>query len=130
MNITIIKYIFAGGSATLVNLIALYFFTEIVGWWYLYAAIASFLIAFSVSFTLQKFWTFDGDHQWKKRWQLPAYLVLNLFNLGINSLGLFLLVEKIGLWYILAQILMSGLIAISSFIIYNKVIFKPKISSI
>ena len=130
MKKTIIKFIFSGGLATAVNLIALYFFTEVVGLWYLYSAIVSFLIAFSVGFTMQKFWTFNGDHERKGKWQLIMYLTLNLFNLGINSLGLFLLVEKIGLWYIFAQIIMSGLIAISSFIIYNKVIFKTKFSSI
>ena len=130
MKKTIIKFIFSGGLATAVNLIALHFFTEVVGLWYLYSAIVSFLIAFSVGFTMQKFWTFNGDHELGGRWQLIMYLTLNLFNLGVNSLGLFLLVEKIGLWYIFAQIIMSGLIAISSFIIYNKVIFKTKFSSI
>jgi putative flippase GtrA len=126
----IIKYIFSGGLATAVNLIALYFFTEVMGWWYLYSAVASFLVAFCVGFTMQKFWTFNGDHERRGRWQLAMYLILNLFNLGLNSLGLFLLVEKTGLWYIFAQIIMSGSIAISSFIIYRKVIFKPKFSSI
>jgi putative flippase GtrA len=126
----IIRYLFSGGIATAVNLAALYFFTEIVGWWYVYSAVASFLVAFSVGFSLQKFWTFNGDHEQKGRWQLVMYLLLNLFNLGLNALGLYLLVELLGLWYILAQIVMSGLLAVFSFVLYKKVIFKPKFSSI
>jgi len=123
-HFTIIKFLISGGTATVVDLIALYYFTDIMKLWYMMSAMLAFVIAFGVSFTLQKFWTFNGQHARRKREQVPMFLTVNLINLGINSIGMYLLVDKVGLWYIFAQIILSATIAFMSFFIYRYIIFK------
>ncbi|MDD4333136.1 MAG: GtrA family protein [Patescibacteria group bacterium] len=121
----IIKYIISGGIATTVDLGLLYFFTDIFKIWYLASATFAFVIAFFVSFSLQKFWTFRENSREKIIQQLSLYLITGLINLGINAAGMYILVDILNLWYILAQIIMGGVVAIGSFLVYKFVIFNP-----
>ena len=45
-----VKFIIAGGTAAFTDLVLLYIFTDILGWWYLVSAAIAFVIAFFVSF--------------------------------------------------------------------------------
>jgi putative flippase GtrA len=129
-NQRIIKFLISGGTATLVDLFLLYGFTDLLKIWYLGSAVMAFVFAFMVSFGLQKFWTFNGEHSRQSKEQLIMYLSVNLVNLGINSAGIYLLVDKVGAWYLFSQVMMSGLIAFESYFVYKLVIFKESTSVI
>ena len=120
----ILKYLISGGSAAIINLGILFVLTNYFAVWYLASSGMAFICAFMVSFSLQKFWTF-GDaslHLIKK--QLVMYLGAAVLNLGLNTLLMYGLVEHLGLHYIFAQIITSGIIAIGSFFVYQYLIFK------
>lgn len=120
----LIKFLISGLTVALVNFSALYFFTEFIKIWYLFSVVLAFILAFAVSFTLQKLWTFKDRRLEKVNFQLLSYLGVTLMNLLINVAVVYLLVEKLGFWYMLAQFVVDGLIAVDSFIIYKFVIFK------
>jgi len=115
-NKQIIKYIIAGGLAASVDLALLYILTGILGVWYLYSSGLAFVVAFFVSFYLQKFWTFRDSCRKKIYRQMTLYFVVTGVNLAINIGGMYVLVDKLNIMYILAQILMGGFIAIGSFL--------------
>lgn len=118
-----LRFLIAGGTAAATDLTLLYVFTDIFHIWYLLSAVLAFALAFVVSFTLQKFWTF-GDHTVDAiHTQLGIYLIIALIGLGINTAAMFLLVDHIGLHYILAQILASAFIAVGNFFAYKHLIF-------
>ncbi len=119
----VIKYILAGGTATVVNLILLYFLTEFFQLWYLISSAIAFIISFFVSFYLQKFWTFQDKDKKKIYQQIRLYGIVALANLGLNTGLMYFSVDILKIWYLLAQILISGLIAIESFLIYKFLIF-------
>jgi len=123
---TFVKYIISGGLAGGTDLILLFVFTDIFGIWYLSSAVLAFVVAFFVSFFLQKFWTFRDNNREKMFGQMKLYLIVCVINLVVNTAGMYILVDKVKIMYILAQIIMSGFIAISSFIIYRFFIFKRK----
>ncbi len=56
----IIRFIIAGGSSAVSNLLVLYFLAEFVGMHYLMAEVIGFIIGFFVTYFLQKFWTFQN----------------------------------------------------------------------
>lgn len=120
----IIKYIVSGGTAAAVDIGFLVLFTEVFGWWYITSAIVAFLIAFGVSFTLQKFWTFKDKTTDNMHAQLSLYLLVGVINLLINSALMYFFVDIVGMWYVAAQVLTGGLIAVMSFFVYKKLIFK------
>jgi len=122
----IVKYLIAGGTSTSVDLILLYILTDILGFWYLTSAILAFSIAFFVSFFLQKFWTFrDGDKEVMYK-QMGVYLGVALTNLALNTALMYIFVDGFKIWYMLAQFVISGLIACESYLIYKFFIFNRK----
>ena len=118
------RFMVAGGLATLVNLGLLYVLTDCFLVWYLLSAIISFVTAFFVSFTLQKFWTFGDSSREGMHVQAGIFLLVAAGNLGLNTLFLYVLVEYALFHYLLAQIIVSVFIAIENFLIYRYVIFR------
>jgi len=118
------RFLVSGGLATLVNLGLLYVLTDWVGVWYLISAIISFAAAFFVSFTLQKFWTFEDRSREGMHFQAGLFFLVATLNLGLNTFFLYLLVEYAALHYLLAQIIVSAFIAVENFFIYRFVIFR------
>lgn len=129
MKYRIIRYLFAGGAGFLVHLGVLFALSELLDVWYLLATTTGFIVAFVVSFSLQKFWTFRNNSIEKIKKQSVQYLFVAVLNLVMNNLLMFLLVEVAHLWQVYAQILTSGTIAIFSFVIYS-FIFEIKVSLI
>lgn len=118
-----VKYVLAGGTAAATNLVALFALHGVLKLAIVPAASLAFCAAFFVSFCLQKFWTFrDPSRRVLK--QMTKYLAVGLFNLVLNAAAMYVLVELLGVWYLLAQIMVGVVIAVESFLIYRTFIFK------
>lgn len=124
----IVKYLISGGIAAGTDLVLLYFFTDILNIHYLISAGAAFIIAFFVSFFLQKFWTFRDSCTKRMYQQMTMYFIVGVINLSINIGGMYMLVDRFNINYILAQVVMGVFIAITSFLIYNFIIFNKSIN--
>lgn len=122
----IVRYLISGGTAAFTNITLLYLFTDIFGIWYIASAAMAFALAFIVSFTLQKFWTFQDISKDQIHRQATVYLTVALSNLLINTSLLYMQVEYLGIHYIVAQLIASVFIAIESFFVYQIFIFKKK----
>ena len=120
----VFRFLLSGGTSAGTDLVFLYLFTDIFGIWYLTSAVAAFILAFGVSFTLMKFWTF-GDHSREGlHMQLSIYFLVAIINLALNTLLVYIFVEWVGLHYLFAQIAASALLAVESFFVYQRVIFR------
>lgn len=117
------RYLVAGGSAATVDLGLLYVLTEWFGFHYLFSATLAFIAAFCVSFFLQKFWTFQDHSVERVHSQVVLYFVIAVANLGINTLLMYLFVEKLHIWYFSAQIIVGALLACGGFFIARKFVF-------
>jgi len=122
----IARYIISGGTAAAVDIGLLYAFTRFLGLWYLASAVLAFIIAFGVSFFLQKFWTFrdrgtEGMHR-----QAGKYLGVSVFNLCVNTLLVYLFTDYLNLWYVFSQVIAAGLVALGSFFVYKYWIFRTR----
>lgn len=120
--VRIVRFIVSGTTAALTTLSLLYILTEWFGLWYLFSAIVALAVSICVGFVLQKYWTFT-DRTPLSRAQFGLFVLLNIWNSGINALLLYVLVEYVHIWYILAEILAAGSIAVWSFCIMHFVIF-------
>ena len=128
-SIKLVRYIISGGTAAAVDLTLLYVLTTIIGIWYLFSAIIAFLFAIGVSFSLQKFWTFTDHSTDRLSSQAAVYFIVASINLGLNTLLMYLLVDSVHLPYLLAQIIVAGLLACESFFIYQRYIFTDETSN-
>lgn len=122
----ILKFLIAGGTAAGTTFFFVYFFTDIVGLWYLISSVLAFFAGVIVSFTLQKYWTFKGEQEKRIHHQLILFISLGVFGMVFNALGMYLLVDKMRLWYMLAQFITAATIAVINFFVYQLVIFKHR----
>ena len=119
-----IKYLITGATVATTDLLILFLFTDIFGLWYLFSATIAFIIAFFVSFFLQKYWTFQERSHDRALKQLIFCVVLFMINVAINASGMYVLVDIMKLNYLLAQFFTLGSIAAGNFFVYRYLIFK------
>lgn len=123
-NSRVLRYLAAGGMGAATNLATLYALTEFFHVWYLFSSIIAVSVSFIVSFILQKFWTFRSMDLDRVPVQLPMHLSLSFANLVLNTVLMYLLVDYIHLWYMLAQVIVAGVLAVANYTIYRLYIFK------
>lgn len=115
----IVRYAISGGMATVTNILFLFIFTDLIGIWYVLSAVLSYLVSFVVSFSMQKYWTFRESSSDQIASQAIFYVVITTINLGLNAGCIYLLVHYFGVYYLLAQLIISLIIAIESFFVYR-----------
>ncbi len=119
-----VRFLISGSIAFSITIILLYAFTEWGRLWYLLSATFAYSVSIGAGFLLHKYWTFSDRASGNVRRQFASFLTLNLFNIGLNALGLYLVVEYLHIWYIAAEVLVALTIALWSFTIMRLVIFR------
>ena len=121
---SILKFIVAGCIAGGTDLVLLFVFHGVFKIDLVLATSSAFILSFLISFGLQKFWTFRNYCEDKVVQQLVLYILNALLGLYLNGLGMHLLVNKYGIWYILSQIIVNLFLAVLNFVVYKFIIFK------
>lgn len=122
----IIKFLIAGGTSTSIDIFVFTALTYWVGLWYIISSIFSFIIAFGVSFGLQKFWTFRDKNTAKLIKQTYLYFIVAVINLGISTLLIYLFVDYVHIHKFISKVIANIIIAAESFFVYRHFIFAKK----
>jgi putative flippase GtrA len=124
------RYLISGGTAAFVDLFLLHIFDAYFGFHYLISVNLAFIIAFFVSFSMQKHWTFKDSNNKDVKKQIIKYFIVSIINVFINSIFISLLLHiniipelPIIRPLVAAQIIASIIIAFESFVIYRFFIF-------
>jgi putative flippase GtrA len=123
IKLKFVRFLLAGSLGVIVYYVFLYGLTEFFLVPYLISSVIGSILNNVVNFITQKFWTFEDKDIRKTPQQAVWYSCKVIIILAINSALLWLLVEKLGFYYLIAQTLIIPLITILSFII-SKLIFK------
>lgn len=124
---SIIKFFCSGTLAATVDLVALFIFHGLLGWGIVVATSVAFIFSFAVSFTLQKLWTFRNYSQQRLPRQLILYFGSAFITMYFNGLGMHTLVNKIGIWYLLSQIIVNIALGIFNFFSYKFIVFRKTV---
>ncbi len=118
------RFVMSGGMSAATSLSILFVLTHWYGVWYLYSSIVAACTATIVSFVLQKLWTFQNFSTAVHK-QFPLHATLALSNIAVNTASMYVLVEYLSVWYLIAQVLTGGALACVNYFVYKHVIF-PK----
>ena len=121
---TVLRFIAVGVGTVISELFFLFIFYTLCHWPLLLSTSLAFIISFLANFYLHKFWTFKDGESKKIKQQLGKYLFIAFINLLINGKLMHVAVGHFHIYYLLSQILVSFVIGIESFCVYNYVIFK------
>lgn len=99
------RFAIVGVINTLINLVALFIFTDILGVYYLFSAVLAFLIANINSFIMNKSWTFN-EKKWEKTGnKYVKFFIISIASLLINLVLLYFFTDILGVYYMFSQIL-------------------------
>lgn len=123
MKLEILRYLVSGGSAAVTNITILFVLVHFFHIWYLLAAIVSYVTAIYVSFVMHKFFTFNDYTKNKIRRQTSMHVGIQVFNISINTLLMYVSVDLLHIHYIISQVLSGTGIALYSFLVYKHLVF-------
>ncbi len=116
-----VKYYVVGASGVLVNLGLLYSLTEFVGLWYLVSYIIAISVSITLNFTFNKFWTFSDSKNSQRTIVIYLKFVgVSLLGMGIQLGSVYLLVESLLVYYMLAALISIGIASGINFIINRR----------
>ncbi len=115
---------FAAFAGTLVDFSTMWLLKEIFGLWYVTAtAIGAFLGAVT-NFLLGRYWVFTATEN-RMREQAFRYALVAAGSLLLNTVGVYLVTEFVGIHYFYSRILVAVLIAVTyNFFLQKNFVFK------
>src|SRR3989339_826417 len=94
-RIQLLRYIFVGGLAAIVDMFLLFVLTDWAKLHYLISAIIAFVAGLVVNYLLSRLWIFKSIFSLSK--EFIIFAIIGIIGLGLNELFLYLFVDFIGL---------------------------------
>ena len=111
----ILKFGLVGGTAFVIDYVLLYFCTEFLHIHYLISSIISFIVSVIFNYILSIKWVFDVKKKQDVK-DFVIFIILSVIGLGINSLIMYVMVEKFGVYYMLSKIVSTAVVMVYNFI--------------
>lgn len=122
----IFKFGVVGVICTVLDYGIMIILKEFLGAHYLLASGMGFSISVVVNYVLSMKYVFEGKKDTDKKKEFVNYVVLSVIGLGLDQLTMGLLVEILGIWYIIAKAFSTGIAMIYNFI-SRKLLIEKKV---
>lgn len=99
------RYIFVGGIAAIVNIGALFVFTDIFGIHYIISNILGFILGLITNYLLSKMFIFTNENGMNKRKEFISYAIIGIIGLGVDTLFMLICTSGLGIYYLLSKII-------------------------
>lgn len=120
----LIRYGISGATGAFIQITTDMLAVDVFGAHYQVGVVVGFCIAVTVSFLLQKYWTFRDGGREHLEIQLISYVLIAIGSLVANVLLMYVFVEQFELFYLVAQILTIGIVVGLSFLLNNFITFR------
>jgi dolichol-phosphate mannosyltransferase len=121
------KYYAVGASGVLVNLGLLFYLTEYVGLWYFLSYTLAISASITSNFILNKFWTFrDSINSQRTIVMYLKFVSVSLLGMAIQLGTVYLLVESLSVYYMLAALVSISIAGAINFMINRRWTFGIK----
>lgn len=111
----ILKFGLVGGTAFVIDYVLLYVCTEFLHIHYLISSIISFTVSVIFNYILSIKWVFDVKKKQDVK-DFVIFIILSVIGLGINSLIMYIMVEKFEVYYMLSKIVSTAVVMVYNFI--------------
>ncbi len=114
IKIQLFRYLFVGGFAAVVNIGALYIFTEVFNLYYLISNVLGFILGLITNYLLSKWLVFAKESQVNKALEFFIYALIGVVGLGFDTLFMWLFTSA-GLYYMISKVISTVLVFIWNF---------------
>jgi len=119
----LIKYVFVGGCAYIVDFGTLFILTEYVKIHYLVSAAAAFALGLITNYTLSIIWVFSKRSLKNKKTEFIIFAVIGIFGLGFNELFIWFFTEITGFHYLISKVISTVFVFFWNFFARKKLLF-------
>ena len=112
----IIRFGFVGGTAFIIDAGILFILTQFLNVHYLISGMISFTVSVIYNYILSIMWVFDAKKDSNKAQELSIFIGLSVIGLGINQFIMWVMVDKIGVYYMLSKIVSTFVVMVYNFI--------------
>lgn len=116
----IIKFIIVGGIATIIDFAFLYIFKEFLNIDVIIANTLSFIISVTYNYIASITWVFDVNKNKNKNVQFILFIVFSIVGLIINNVILYILTDKLNIYYLISKVIATIIVMIFNFITRKK----------
>jgi len=118
-----VKYNLSGGMQFATDLFLLWFFTDVLGIYYIFSAVISVLCSSIIGYTLNRKYVFEKSKR-KFLEGYPIFLVITFIKMIAIVGFLFVFVDVLKIYYLFARLLTGIIIVTLMYIIHTKITFK------
>ena len=116
----IIRFIVVGGIATIIDFVFLYIFKEFLNFNVILANTLSFIISVTYNYIASITWVFDVNKNKNKNIQFILFIIFSVCGLILNNLILYLLTDKLNIYYLISKIIATMFVMVFNFITRKK----------
>jgi putative flippase GtrA len=118
-----IGYAAASACALVLDVSILWSLVHFFSWWYLAAATLSFLCGVLVSYALSIKWAFKQHRLSDRRAEFLGFALLGAIGLGVNVIVIFVAVQYLGIYLLIAKGMAAGLTFLCNFLSRRQLLF-------
>ena len=112
----IMKFGIVGVIAFIIDYGVLIFLTEICGIYYLLSSMISFIVSVVFNYLASMKYVFSGKEGMSKKKEFIIFLMLSIIGLGINQLGMWIMVDKLNIFYMFSKIFVTAVVMVWNFV--------------
>ncbi len=112
----IMKFGVVGVIAFLIDYGVMIILTEALGVHYLLSALVSFTVSVIFNYLASMRFVFSGKEGMSKRTEFTIFIVLSVIGLGINELGMWILVDHMHVFYMISKIFVTAVVMVWNFV--------------
>ena len=124
--IQLVRYVFVGGFAFLVDYGFLYALTEFFHLHYLASATISFLLGLLTNYILSTKWIFRHSKIQNKSIEFFFFAIIGIVGLVLNNLFLYMMTDGFHIHYMMSKIVVAAIVMFWNFAARKILLFKNK----
>ena len=117
----LITYLIFGVLTTVVSMVTFWLACKVMH--YLIAEIVSWIVAVTFAFFTNRIFVFQSRGEGILR-QMVVFYTARLFSLGIEELGLFLLIDIVGVGEMLSKLVLQFVVVVLNYVLSKLVVFR------
>lgn len=125
-GLKIIRYLFVGGCAAIVDISIFFIFAKLLNFNYLLVSSASFIIATLVNYLLSIKFVFTTNARFKTKTEVFLIYLISSVGLLLHLLILYLFIDQLYFEKMLAKFIATGSVFIWNFTARNYFVFKER----
>lgn len=122
-KVQFIKYVVAGGIATVHDFVVLYILTEFFQVYYLVSATLAFTVGITINYILSIKWVFDKRKFTNIYHEIMTFVLISFIGLLLNNFILWMLTENFLIFYLYSKAIATVIVLLWNYMAKKTIIF-------